>query len=321
MWRDVAPDLARDHTVVLADLRGYGDSGKPAPDAANLVYSKRSMARDQVGLMRQLGFSQFQLAGHDRGGRVAHRLVLDHPGAVTRLAILDIVPTRHVFHNVTRDMATAYYHWFFLSTGYGIPEHLIDADPAFWIRSLIGPLLGQGRARLRRPGLQAGAGLAAVRPRRPRPGTAHRSFRARRGTGPGHRRPARLLRLAPRPSRATPHSGITRISCHIRRSSRPPHPGQVFGQRGPVPGAGLPPGPCRFSRGPRCPPGASPAPEARPRTPRRTAPVLHQAAYNRPSVTSGRSRERHPAHVMTVIGVSVQMPCRDRGRRREAPQQ
>jgi len=144
MWRDVAPDLARDHTVVLADLRGYGDSGKPAPDAANLLYSKRSMARDQVGLMRQLGFSQFQLAGHDRGGRVAHRLVLDHPGAVTRLAILDIVPTRHVFHNVTRDMATAYYHWFFLATGHGIPEHLIDADPAFWIRSLIGPLLGQG---------------------------------------------------------------------------------------------------------------------------------------------------------------------------------
>jgi haloacetate dehalogenase len=144
MWRDVAPGLARDHTVVLADLRGYGDSGKPAPDAAGLVYSKRSMARDQAGLMRQLGFSQFQLAGHDRGARVAHRLVLDHPGTVTRLAVLDIVPTRHVFHNVTREMATGYYHWFFLATGHGIPEHLIGADPAFWIRSLIGPLLGKG---------------------------------------------------------------------------------------------------------------------------------------------------------------------------------
>jgi haloacetate dehalogenase len=144
MWRRVAPALARDHTVVLADLRGYGDSGKPAPDAAGLVYSKRSMARDQVGLMRQLGFPQFQLAGHDRGARVAHRLILDHPGAVTRLAILDIVPTRHVLHNVTLAMATTYYHWFFLATGNGIPEQLIGADPGYWVRSLIAPLLGEG---------------------------------------------------------------------------------------------------------------------------------------------------------------------------------
>jgi haloacetate dehalogenase len=144
MWRHVAPVLARDHTVVLADLRGYGDSGKPAPDDAGRVYSKRSMARDQVGLMRQLGFGPFQLVGHDRGARVSHRLVLDHPGAVTRLAVLDIVPTRHVLHNVTRAMATAYYHWFFLPVGNGVPEHLIGSDPAYWIRSLIGPLLGKG---------------------------------------------------------------------------------------------------------------------------------------------------------------------------------
>ena len=144
MWRHVAPVLARDHTVVLADLRGYGDSGKPAPDDAGRVYSKRSMARDQVGLMRQLGFGPFQLVGHDRGARVSHRLILDHPGAVTRLAVLDIVPTRHVLHNVTRAMATAYYHWFFLPVGNGVPEHLIGADPAYWIRSLIGPLLGKG---------------------------------------------------------------------------------------------------------------------------------------------------------------------------------
>src|SRR5215469_9864310 len=144
MWRDVAPALAEDHTVVLADLRGYGDSGKPAPDAAGLAYSKRTMAEDQVGLMRQLGFGPFQLAGHDRGARVAHRLVLDHPGAVTRLAVLDIVPTRHVLGNVTRAMATAYYHWFFLATPNGVPEHMIAADPGFWVRSLIGPLLGPG---------------------------------------------------------------------------------------------------------------------------------------------------------------------------------
>src|ERR1700685_2457872 len=82
MWRHVAPVLAEDHTVVVADLRGYGDSGKPAPDPAMLVYAKRSMARDQAGLMRQLGFSEFGLIGHDRGARVAHRLVLGHPGAV-----------------------------------------------------------------------------------------------------------------------------------------------------------------------------------------------------------------------------------------------
>jgi len=144
MWRHVAPALAEDHTVVVADLRGYGDSGKPAPDDAGLVYSKRSMARDQVGLMRQLGFAQFGLVGHDRGARVAHRLVLDHPGVVSRLAVLDIVPTRHVLRNVTRAMVTAYYHWFFLATPNGVPEHMIAADPGFWVRSLIGPLLGPG---------------------------------------------------------------------------------------------------------------------------------------------------------------------------------
>jgi haloacetate dehalogenase len=144
MWRHVAPALADNHTVVVADLRGYGDSGKPAPDAAGLVYSKRSMANDQVGLMRQLGFAQFGLVGHDRGARVAHRLVLDHPDAVSRLAVLDIVPTRHVLRNVTRAMATAYYHWFFLATPNGVPEHMIAADPGFWVRSLIAPLLGPG---------------------------------------------------------------------------------------------------------------------------------------------------------------------------------
>jgi haloacetate dehalogenase len=144
MWRHVAPALAVDHTVVAADLRGYGDSAKPAPDAAGLMYSKRLMARDQVGLMRQLGFGRFQLIGHDRGARVAHRLVLDHPGAVTRLAVLDIVPTRHVLGHVTRAMATAYYHWFFLARPAGLPERMIGADPGFWIRSLIGPLLGAG---------------------------------------------------------------------------------------------------------------------------------------------------------------------------------
>jgi haloacetate dehalogenase len=144
MWRQVAPALARDHTVVAADLRGYGDSAKPVPDAEGRVYSKRLMASDQVGLMRELGFARFALAGHDRGARVAHRLALDHPEAVERLAVLDIVPTRHVFRNVNREMGLAYYHWFFLAAPNGIPEQMIGADPAFWLNSLIGPLLGTG---------------------------------------------------------------------------------------------------------------------------------------------------------------------------------
>ena len=126
----MAPALAGDYTVVLADTRGYGDSGKPAPDTAGLAYSKRAMAGDQVGLMRELGFGPFQLAGHDRGARVAHRLVLDHPGAVTRLAVLDIVPTRHVLHNLTPAVAAAYYQWFFLAAGAGVPEPKVAAGDA-----------------------------------------------------------------------------------------------------------------------------------------------------------------------------------------------
>jgi haloacetate dehalogenase len=144
IWRDVAPKLSADHTVVLADLRGYGDSGKPTPDADGNVYSKRVMASDQLGLMRQLGFAQFQLVSHDRGARVAHRLVLDHPDVVTRLAILDMLPTRHILSNVTLAMATTYYHWFFIAAGNGIPEHLIGSDPEFWVETLIGELLGEG---------------------------------------------------------------------------------------------------------------------------------------------------------------------------------
>lgn len=142
-WRHVAPSLAADHTVVLADLRGYGDSGKPAVDAAGRVYSKRSMARDAVELMRHLGFRQFQLVSHDRGSRVAHRLVLDHPGTVTKLAVMDIVPTRHVLHDVTLAAGGVNYHWLFLAAGNGVPEHMIAADPDFWVRALTGQLLGE----------------------------------------------------------------------------------------------------------------------------------------------------------------------------------
>jgi haloacetate dehalogenase len=143
-WRDVAPVLAADHTVIVADLRGYGDSGKPAPDEAGVVYSKRFMARDQVRLMHQLGFDHFQLVSHDRGGRVAHRLVLDHPDTVSKLTILDIVPTRHVYHNLSPAVVATNYHWFFHAAGNGIPEHMIAADPGYWLRAVTDQLLGDG---------------------------------------------------------------------------------------------------------------------------------------------------------------------------------
>jgi haloacetate dehalogenase len=134
MWHLVAPRLAEHHTVVLADLRGYGDSGKPQP-ASDGTYSKRSMAADQLALMRSLGFERFGVAGHDRGGRVAHRMALDAPEAVERIAVLDIVPTLHMFEHVDRAMASSYFHWFFLALRNGVPERLLAADPTTWLRS------------------------------------------------------------------------------------------------------------------------------------------------------------------------------------------
>ena len=111
-WRLVAPILARDHTVVVTDLRGYGDSSKPSDGENHVNYSKRTMALDQVEVMRQLGFEKFAVFGHDRGGRVGHRMALDHPDRVTRLAVLDIVPTHYLYTHVTLAFAQAYYHWF-----------------------------------------------------------------------------------------------------------------------------------------------------------------------------------------------------------------
>jgi haloacetate dehalogenase len=134
MWHRVAPRLADRCTVVLADLRGYGDSSRPPSQADHASYSKRVMAADQAGLMRGLGFETFAVVGHDRGARVAHRLCLDHPDLVTRVALLDIVPTRHVFAHVDRAMAQAYYHWFFLAQDPDLPEHLIGADPGYYLR-------------------------------------------------------------------------------------------------------------------------------------------------------------------------------------------
>ena len=138
MWHRVAPTLARRYTVVCADLRGYGDSGKPPTDAAHAPYSKRAMAKDMVELMRDLGHTRFRLAGHDRGGRVAHRLCLDSPEAVSHVALLDISPTRTMYERTDRAFATAYYHWFFLIQPYDLPERMIGADPVYFLQRKLG---------------------------------------------------------------------------------------------------------------------------------------------------------------------------------------
>ncbi|SDY88862.1 haloacetate dehalogenase [Amycolatopsis xylanica] len=135
IWHHVAPLLAAEHTVVLADLRGYGDSDKPPSGAEHAGYSKRVMALDMVRVMRAFGFDRFAVLGHDRGARVGHRLALDHPGAVTALAVLDVVPTLHAFQRADTHFGLGYYHWFFLAAGDGIPERLIGNDPEFWVRS------------------------------------------------------------------------------------------------------------------------------------------------------------------------------------------
>ena len=135
MWRKVAPQLAQKFTVVAADLRGYGDSSKP-PDGENHAgYSKRAMAQDQVEVMSSLGFEKFAVVGHDRGGRVAHRMALDHRDRVTKLAILDIVPTYKVFHSVSNELATANFHWWFLIQKAPLPETLIGNNAEFWLKT------------------------------------------------------------------------------------------------------------------------------------------------------------------------------------------
>ena len=138
MWHKVAPRLAARFTVVCPDLRGYGDSGKPASDAEHLAHSKRASASDLVEVMAALGHERFGLAGHDRGGRVAHRLALDHPRRVEKLAVLDIVPTRTIFRAIDQRIATGYFHWFFLIQAGGLPERMIGADPVFFLHWVLG---------------------------------------------------------------------------------------------------------------------------------------------------------------------------------------
>jgi haloacetate dehalogenase len=138
MWHLVAPQLAQCFSLVLMDLRGYGDSDRPAPDAEHSRYSKRSMAADALALMQSLGHARFGVLAHDRGARVAQRLALDHPQAVQALMLLDIAPTLAMYELTGEAFARAYWHWFFLIQPAPLPERLIHADPVAYVRDVMG---------------------------------------------------------------------------------------------------------------------------------------------------------------------------------------
>lgn len=135
MWHAIAPELARQFTVIAPDIRGYGGSLKPPATADHAPYAKREMARDLVELMSGLGFARFSVVSHDRGARVSHRLALDHPSAVQRLAVLDIVPTIEHLERTDMSFALGYYHWFWFAQPHPFPENLISAAPDIWFRA------------------------------------------------------------------------------------------------------------------------------------------------------------------------------------------
>ncbi len=137
IWHRIASVLAPHFALVLPDLRGYGDSDKPPSDPHHAAYSKRAMAADNAALMRALGFDSFFVCGHDRGGRVAHRMALDFPDAVRKLMLLDISPTLTMYERTDMAFAQQYYHWFFLIQPAPLPETLIGADPVFYLRKKV----------------------------------------------------------------------------------------------------------------------------------------------------------------------------------------
>ncbi|MFZ9372783.1 MAG: alpha/beta fold hydrolase [Hylemonella sp.] len=138
MWHRVAPSLASRFSLVMMDLRGYGDSDRPPSDPGHLGYAKREMALDAMAVMRHFGFERFQVLAHDRGARVAHRLALDHPKAVQRMMLLDIAPTLAMYEHAGDSFARAYWHWFFLIQPPPLPEALIESDPVRYLRSVMG---------------------------------------------------------------------------------------------------------------------------------------------------------------------------------------
>ena len=148
IWHRVAQALAPHFRLVLPDLRGYGDSAKPPGDADHANYSKRVMAQDMAALMTRLGHARFGLVGHDRGGRVAHRLALDHADRVTRLALIDIAPTLDMYAATDMRFASAYYHWFHLIQPAPLPERMLGGDPAFCLHWALGGWGAQGTAHI-----------------------------------------------------------------------------------------------------------------------------------------------------------------------------
>ena len=137
MWHAVAPRLAEQFSVVATDLRGYGDSSRPPSDNEHAPYSKRAMARDQIEVMRQLGFEKFSVVGHDRGGRCAYRMALDHAERVDKLAVLDIIPTGDVFRSADMELALAFWVWFFLAQPYDLPERIIGTNPRLFLDAML----------------------------------------------------------------------------------------------------------------------------------------------------------------------------------------
>jgi len=137
MWHRIAPELARRFTVVLPDLRGYGDSGKPPSAPDHGPYAKRAMAQDMIEIMQALGHPRFAMVGHDRGARVAYRLALDHPEAVSKLVSLDVVPTYVMWRRMGMAEALRTYHWMFLAQPDGLPEKLIGGDPEYFLRETL----------------------------------------------------------------------------------------------------------------------------------------------------------------------------------------
>lgn len=144
MWQQVAPRLAQHFSVVVTDLRGYGSSSHPIGHADHSNYAFRSMANDQVQVMEALGFPRFRIAGHDRGGRVAHRLALDHPDRVEQIAVLDILPTAHLYDHADSTFAQAYWEWFFFTQEPDFPESLLGAAPESFLRHELGHLRERG---------------------------------------------------------------------------------------------------------------------------------------------------------------------------------
>ena len=140
MWRKVIPYLSKKYTVIASDLRGYGDSDKPESKSNHDTYSKRQMAKDQILLMKKLGYGEFFCIGHDRGARVFHRAALDYPEIIKKLVLIDIIPTPYFYQNLNKNISESFFHWFFLSQKKPFPENLITSDKEHYVKSMLGRL-------------------------------------------------------------------------------------------------------------------------------------------------------------------------------------